>query len=69
MIFAASTSRSTNCCERATWCRLHVPLTPETRGLIKKQTIEKMKFGAMLINTSRGALVDARAAIDALYEE
>ena len=47
---------------------LHVPLTPETRGLIKKETIEKMKFGAMLINTSRGALVDARAAIDALYE-
>ena len=34
---------------------LHVPLTPETRGLIKKETIEKMKFGAMLINTSRGA--------------
>ena len=46
---------------------LHVPLTPETRGLIKKETIEKMKFGAMLINTSRGALVDARAAIGARY--
>jgi len=46
---------------------LHLPLTPETRGLMKKETIDKMKLGAILINTSRGPLVDARAAIDALY--
>ena len=45
---------------------LHCPLTPETMHLINRQTIALMKRGSMLINTSRGALIDARAAIDAL---
>ncbi|OUS43356.1 D-isomer specific 2-hydroxyacid dehydrogenase [Ostreococcus tauri] len=45
---------------------LHLPLTPETKGLINKKTIEKLKEGVILINTSRGALVEARAAIDGL---
>lgn len=46
---------------------LHLPLTPETRGMICVETIAKMKEGTILINTSRGLLVDARAAIDGLY--
>ncbi len=45
---------------------LHAPLTPDTRHLIDAAALSQMKDGAMLINTSRGALVDARALIDAL---
>ena len=45
---------------------LHCPLTPESRHLIDAAALSLMKDGVMLINTSRGALVDTRAAIDAL---
>lgn len=45
---------------------LHCPLTPETRYLIDKHAISKMKKRAMLINTSRGALINTQDAIDAL---
>jgi D-lactate dehydrogenase len=45
---------------------LHCPLTPQTRHLIDKQSIDQMKRGVMLINTSRGALIDTPAVIDAL---
>jgi D-lactate dehydrogenase len=45
---------------------LHVPLTPETKHLVNSDSLSKMKRGVMLINTSRGNLVDTRAAIDAL---
>lgn len=38
---------------------LHCPLTPQTFHLIDAQSIAKMKRGVMIINTSRGALVDA----------
>ncbi|AMY07884.1 D-lactate dehydrogenase [Luteitalea pratensis] len=45
---------------------LHVPLTTETHHMIDKDAFAQMKAGVMLINTSRGALVDARALIQAL---
>ena len=45
---------------------LHCPLTPETRHLIDADAIKRMKPGAMLINTSRGAVVDTKAVIDGL---
>lgn len=45
---------------------LHCPLTPETKHLINKDRIAVMKDGVMLINTSRGGLVDTAAAIEAL---
>lgn len=45
---------------------LHCPLTPETHHLVNKAAIGKMKDGVMLINTSRGALIDARALITGL---
>ena len=45
---------------------LHCPLTPSTKHLIGEQAFSWMKPGAMLVNTSRGALVDTQAAIAAL---
>ncbi len=45
---------------------LHVPLTPATRGLINAPTLRKMKSTALLINTARGAVVDAAALAAAL---
>ena len=48
---------------------LHCPLTPQTFHLIDEQSIAKMKKGVMIINTSRGALVDAGAVIEGLKSE
>jgi D-lactate dehydrogenase len=45
---------------------LHCPLTPETNRLINKNSLNMMKKGVMLINTSRGKLIDSDAAISAL---
>ena len=45
---------------------LHCPLTPENHHLIDAAAIRQMKRGVMLINTSRGALIDTPAVIDAL---
>jgi len=45
---------------------LHCPLTAETRHMIDAAAFERMKEGAILINTSRGALIDTPAAINAL---
>lgn len=45
---------------------LHLPLTPDSHHMINATTIAWMKPGAMLINTSRGALVDTRAVVAAL---
>lgn len=45
---------------------LHCPLTPQTRHLINRETLSLMKPTAFLINTSRGALIDEPALIDAL---
>jgi D-lactate dehydrogenase len=47
---------------------LHCPLTPETHHLINRETLQVMKSGAMLVNTSRGGLVDTAALIDALKQ-
>lgn len=45
---------------------LQCPLTPETRHLIDDAAIARMKRGVMLVNTSRGAVVDTRAVIRGL---
>lgn len=45
---------------------LHCPLTSETKHIVNSNTIEKMKDGVYLVNTSRGALIDTDALIDGL---
>jgi D-lactate dehydrogenase len=45
---------------------LHCPLTPQSHHLFDADRLAKMKPGAMLINTGRGALIDTRAVIHAL---
>ena len=45
---------------------LHCPLMPDTRHLINSTSLASMKRGAMLINTSRGGLVDSQAVLEAL---
>ncbi len=45
---------------------LHCPLTPETRHMIDADAIESMKKGVILLNTSRGALIDAEALLEGI---
>ena len=45
---------------------LHCPLTPENYHLLNQAAFDQMKDGVMIINTSRGGLVDSQAAIEAL---
>ena len=45
---------------------LHVPLTPETQGMMSVERLAQMKPGAILINAARGGLVDEVALIEAL---
>jgi D-lactate dehydrogenase len=52
--------------DRSRIISLHCPLTPDTYHMIDAKAIARMQKGVMLINTSRGALVDTRALIDGL---
>lgn len=45
---------------------IHVPLTPETKNLINKETISKMKDGVIIINAARGGIIDEEALYEAL---
>ena len=45
---------------------LHCPLTEETHHLIGRDTLSKLKKGVVLVNTSRGALIDAEALLDGI---
>ncbi len=45
---------------------LHVPLTAETHHLLDRQRLERMKPGAFIINTARGALIDTESLLNAL---
>jgi len=47
---------------------LHCPLTPETKYLINKDSISKMKTGVMLINTSRGGLINTKDVLVGLKQ-
>ena len=52
--------------ERADIISLHCPLTPQTKHIVNAHTLSRVKRGALLINTSRGGLVDTEAVIEAL---
>ncbi|MGF1516126.1 MAG: 2-hydroxyacid dehydrogenase [Elainellaceae cyanobacterium] len=47
---------------------LHCPLTPSTQHIINEESLRHLKPGVMMINTSRGGLIDTRAAIDAIED-
>lgn len=47
---------------------IHTPLTPETRGLIDRDALDRMKPTAVLVNTARGPVVDEAALADALRD-
>ena len=53
-------------CQRSDIISLHVPLTDDTRGMISRERIAKMKPGAILINVARGAVTDETALADAI---
>lgn len=56
-------------CRESDIISLHCPLTKETKHMIKKETIQQMKKGIYIINTSRGALIDSEALLNAIKEE
>ena len=53
-------------CQQADIISLHVPLNEQTKHIINKESIKDMKQGVMLINTSRGGLVNTRDVVNAL---
>ncbi|HDI6153191.1 TPA: C-terminal binding protein, partial [Escherichia coli] len=56
-------------CREADFISLHAPLTPDTHHLIGEAELAKMKPSAVLVNTSRGGLIDEQALINALLQQ
>lgn len=54
--------------KRADIVSLHCPLTPESSGMINAETLSKMKDGAILLNTARGALLNEKDVAEALHQ-
>lgn len=55
--------------EKSDVITLHCPLTPENHHLLDASAFSQMKSGVMIINTSRGGLIDSDAAIEALKQQ
>ena len=53
-------------CAKADIISLHCPLTPETHHIVNADMLSRLKRGALLINTSRGGLVETEAVVEAL---
>lgn len=51
---------------RADYISIHLPLTPETRGMLNRQAFAKMKDGVVLVNTARGKVVVEEDLVEAL---
>jgi len=56
-------------CEQSDYISVHAPLLPSTRGLIGPEQFALMKKTAIIVNTSRGPLIDENALLDALKNE
>lgn len=56
-------------CKQSDIISLHCPLTPETQHIINRDTISLMKHGVVIINTSRGALIDSEALLEGLKSQ
>nr|MDN1837570.1 C-terminal binding protein [Escherichia coli] len=56
-------------CRESDFISLHAPLTPDTHHLIGEAELAKMKPSAVLVNTSRGGLIDEQALINALLQQ
>lgn len=54
--------------EKSDIISLHCPLTEQTRDIVNKDSINKMKKGVFIINTSRGGLVDSKALLEGIKE-
>ena len=52
--------------EKCDYITLHIPLTPETKGIINRESIEKMKDGVRILNFARADLVDSKDLLQAL---
>ena len=55
--------------KRSDLISLHCPLTPATRHIINAKSVDKMKKGVFIVNTSRGALIDSEALLYGLLNE
>ena len=66
---AGAQAATLDACMRCDFVTIQLHVTPETRGVISKERIAQMKPTAFLINTSRAALVDMDALLDALREK
>lgn len=55
--------------EKSDIISLHCPLTKENKKMINAESIDKMKDGVVIINTSRGKLIDTKSLIDKLEED
>ena len=53
--------------ERSDVVSLHIPLTEQTRGLLNRERLQRMKPGSVLINVARGGIVDESALVEALH--
>jgi D-3-phosphoglycerate dehydrogenase len=70
-VFRSEQARSVDfntCVSSADILSIHLPLTPETRGIVSREAIARMKRDAVVVNTSRGPVVDEPALVDALRE-
>lgn len=56
-------------CEQSDYISVHAPLMPATKGMIGKEQFAKMKETAIIINTSRGPVIDEKALIEALQNK
>lgn len=55
--------------EKSDFISLHCPLTEETKHIINRESIARMKEGVYLVNTSRGGLIDTEALVEGLKDK